>query len=257
VVQGFVHPGGKTGLHLKLRKDVFDKQQRDGKRSIIVDSNLFLYADKGNSNKFLRYSYDGIFPNTGEYCNDSPDPARWNLISQRLGINLKPTKKNGQNILICCQRDGGWSMGEEQLLPWIVKTVQSIRKVTDRKIVIRFHPGDKNTLNHKRALARYRLPNVIVSHAENILEDFASAYCVVNFNSSPAVAAAIEGIPVIVLDPAKSQAATVAHHKIEDISNLKEFDREVWIQRMAQMHWTLDELKDGTAWKHLRKWAIK
>jgi hypothetical protein len=257
VVQGFVHPGGKVGQHLTLRKNVFEKQQRDGKRSIIVDSNLFLYADPGNSNKFLRFSYDGIFPNTGEYCNDNPNPARWDLIQKRLGIKLKPWKKNGTDILICCQRDGGWSMGGEQLMPWLVRTVQQIRKHSDRRIVVRFHPGDKNHLNHKRMLARYRLPNVIVTHSQNILQDFITAYCVVNFNSSPTVAAAIEGIPSIVLDPMRSQASAVSHHSLADIEKLKEFDRESWIQKMAQMHWTLDELKDGTAWRHLRQWAKK
>ena len=41
VVQGFVHPGSKNSKHLNLRKEVFEKQQRDNKRSIIVDSNLF------------------------------------------------------------------------------------------------------------------------------------------------------------------------------------------------------------------------
>jgi hypothetical protein len=148
-------------------------------------------------------------------------------------------------------------MGGELLLPWLVKTVQQIRKVSDRKIVVRFHPGDKGILRHKRALARYRLPNVVVSHSDNILMDFETAHCVVNFNSSPAVAAAIEGVPIFVLDPARSQAAEVAHTDLKDIEQIKEFDREHWIQSMAQMHWTLDELKDGTAWRHLRQWAKK
>ena len=257
VIQGFVHPNSKSSPHLQLRKNVIEHQHKRNKRTIIVDSNLFLYADKGNSNKFLRYSYDGIFPNTGEYCNNQPDPARWNLISKRLGIKLKPWTHSGRNILICCQRDGGWSMGSKALMPWLVATVQEIRKVSDRTIVVRFHPGDKNQLNHKRMLARYKLPNVITSHNENILQDFSHAHCVVNYNSSPAIAAAIEGVPAIVLDPTRSQAAAVSHHKLTDIEHIQEFDRESWIQKMAQMHWTLDELKDGTAWRHLRKWAIK
>ena len=257
VVQGFVHPGSKTGKHLLLRKNVFEKQQLQGKRSIIVDSNLFLYADKGNSNQFLRYSYDGVFPNTGEYCNDTPDPVRWNYLSQRLGITLKPYNFTRRNILLCCQRDGGWSMDGMNLMHWLVSTVKQIRKVSDRTIVVRFHPGDKKIQDHKRMLARYALPNVLISHNENLLQDFDNAYCVVNYNSSPAIAAAIEGVPTIVLDPARSQAAAVSHHSLDKIENLQEFDREPWIHKMAQMHWTLDELKDGTAWKHLRKWAIK
>ena len=142
---------------------------------LLLIANLFLFADKGNSNQFLRYSYDGVFPNTGEYCNDDPDPARWDLISSRLGIKLKPRQTTGNNILICCQRDGGWSMDGSQLMPWLIKTIQQIRKHSDRTVVVRFHPGDKNILNHKRMLARYRLANVQVSHSDNILQDFAAA----------------------------------------------------------------------------------
>ena len=257
VVQGYVHPGSKQVPHLNLRKEVFEKQKRDRKRSIIVDSNLFLYVDPRNRHKFLRYSYDGIFPNTGEYCNENPDPARWQLIQQRLGIQLKPWKKSGNEILICCQRDGGWSMDGQQLMPWLVRTIQYIKKFTDRPIKVRFHPGDKKVLEHKRALARFRLKDVRISHSENIILDFRSAHAVLNYNSSPAVAAAIEGVPVFVLDPDRSQAADVAHHDLKDIENIQQFDREKWIQRMAQMHWTLDELKDGTAWRHLRQWAKK
>jgi len=257
VVQGFVHPGSKNVPHLNLRKQVFERQQANGKRSVIVDSNLFLYADPKNKSKFLRYSYDGIFPSTGEYCNDNPDPLRWELIRKQLGLQLKPHQPNGRYILICCQRDGGWSMGGQPVMPWLLKTIKEIQKHTKRTIVVRFHPGDKRQLEHKRALARYRLPNVTMSTHQNIMQDFKNAHAVVNYNSSPAVAAAIEGVPVFVLDPQNSQATPVAHTNLADLENIKEFDRESWIHKMAQMHWTLDELKDGTAWRHLRQWAKK
>lgn len=257
VVQGFVHPGSKNSKHLNLRKEVFEKQQRENKRSIIVDSNLFLSYDSGNTKKYLRYSYDGIFPTTGEYCNNDPDPARWQKISNELGISLREPKKSGKYILLCCQRDGGWSMDGKPLMPWIVHTIQTIRKFTDRIIMVRFHPGDKNRVQHIRALQRYRLQGVTPSVSDNLLSDLKSAYAVVNYNSSPAVVAAIEGVPTFVLDPQRSQAAEVSHHKLNDLEYIKEFDREKWIQKMAQMHWTLDELKDGTAWRHLRQWATK
>ena len=257
VVQGFVHPGSKHTQHLTLRKQVFEKQQRENKRSIIVDSNLFLYADPKNRNKFLRYSYDGIFPNTGEYCNANPDPARWDLIKKKLDIDLKPMKPEGKYILLCCQRDGGWSMNSMALMPWLVKTIKEIQKFSDKIIMVRFHPGDKRSLEHKRALARYRLKRVSVTNHESILEDFKTAHAVVNFNSSPAVAAAIEGVPTFVLDPENSQAAEVSHTNLKYLENIQTFDRTEWIKKMAQMHWTLDELKDGTAWRHLRQWAKK
>ena len=257
VVQGFVHPGSKNSPHLKLRKSVFEKQQREGKRSIIVDSNLFLYADKNNTKQFLRYSYDGVFPNTGEYCNSNPDPKRWEIISKSLGLTLKPWKTDGNFILLCCQRDGGWSMDGKPLVPWILNTVKEIRRHTDRLIMIRFHPGDKNILTHKRVIAKFKLKNIVISNSIDIRQDFVNAHSLISYNSSPGVVAAIEGIPTFVLDPVRSQAADVAHHNLEDIEKRQEFDREPWIHKMAQMHWILDELKDGTAWRHLRRWAIK
>ena len=257
VVQGYVHPGSKNSPHLNLRKSVFEKQQKENKRSIIVDSNLFLSYDKGNTNKFLRYSYDGIFPNSGQYCNVEPNPERWDLISKRLGVKLKPWQKNGKHILICCQRDGGWSMDGQALMPWLVRTISQIKKCSDRSIMVRFHPGDKNIQTHKRSLARYRLKNVITSQTENILQDLVNAHAVINYNSSPGVVAAIEGVPVFLLDPRRSQAGPVGNTDLNKLENPEYFDREHWIQQMAQMHWTLDELKDGTAWQHLRNWAKK
>ena len=257
VIQGFVHPGSKTLKHLELRKKVIEQQNARGKRSIIVDSNLFLYADPKQQHQYLRFSYDGVFPNTGEYCNNDPDTGRWPLISKKLGITLKDWTTRGKHILICCQRDGGWSMAGEPLMPWLVRTIGTVRKHSDRKILVRFHPGDKKQLQHKRMMARYRLNNVIISHSDSILEDFEKAHCVINHNSSPAVAAVIEGIPAFVLDPNNSQAKSVSHHDLEQIENIQHFDRNLWIHQMAQMHWSLDELKDGTAWRHLRKWAKK
>ena len=257
VVQGFVHPGSKKMPHLELRKDVFEKQKNEGKRSVIVDSNLFLSYDPKNSRKYLRYSFDGVFPSTGEYCNQNPDPQRWNKLSNDLGIHLRPIQKNGKYILICCQRDGGWSMDGQQLMPWLVKTIQSIRKYSDRQIIVRFHPGDKNRIQHIRSLVRYRLKAVAPSNSDSLLIDLKNAHAVVSYNSSPGVVSAIEGVPVFVLDPDRSQASDVANKSLQNIESPKEFDREMWIRKMAQMHRTLDELKDGSAWRHLRQWAKK
>jgi len=257
VVQGYVHENSKKTPHLMLRKNVFDYQQKTNNRSIIVDSNLFLYADPENKHKFLRYSYDGIFPTTGEYCNDNPDPKRWEIIKSKLDIDIKPYKTSGEYILLCCQRDGGWSMGGQDLMPWLVRTIKNIQQYSDRKIVVRFHPGDKKIQEHKRLLVRHRLKDVLLSSSKDIRTDFKNSYAVVSYNSSPGVAAAIEGIPLFLLDPENSQAKDVGHTSLAHLEKPRHFDRESWIHKMAQMHWTLDELKDGTAWQHLRKYAKK
>ena len=92
---------------------------------------------------------------------------------------------------------------------------------------------------------------------ENIMQDFAIAKCVINYNSSPSKSSVIEGIPTIQLDASRSQANGVVHTNFNAIENPIEFDREPSLQKLAQCHWTLDELATGEAWRHMRKWAVK
>ena len=69
------------------------------------------------------------------------------------------------------------------------------------------------------------------------------------------MASVIEGIPTLVTDPDGAQIKGVNLEKWQDIESPKEFDRELWIRRIAQIHWTLDEVKQGLAWKHLRNYV--
>lgn len=90
LIQGFVHEHGKQSPHLQLRRDAINLQKNNKKRSLIVDSNLFLYADQGNTKSYLRYSFDGVFPTDGFYFDKDVNPNRWKKISHDLGIHLKP-----------------------------------------------------------------------------------------------------------------------------------------------------------------------
>jgi hypothetical protein len=102
-------------------------------------------------------------------------------------------------------------------------------------------------IGHK---VRYSSPSV------SLLKDLHDAYCVISHNSSPGVVSAIEGVPIFVLDPDRSQASEVANKDLDTIEKPNyEFDREAWLRRLAMSHWRLDELQSGECWKHMRKWA--
>jgi hypothetical protein len=60
LIQGFIHEHGKSSPHLQLRHNAVLLQKNNNRRSLIVDSNLFLYADPNNTNTYLRYSFDGV-----------------------------------------------------------------------------------------------------------------------------------------------------------------------------------------------------
>lgn len=249
-IQGFVHEHGKTAPHLLLRRRAIEHQKNRGKRSLIVDSNLFLYADPGNTKRYLRYSYDGVFPTTGFYFDKEIDASRWRRISNNLGIKLKPHRQSGSHILICCQRNGGWSMKGVPVQQWLHETIQKIKTVSDRPIVVRPHPGDKKW----RTYLKIKEKNVSLS-TKHITEDLRGAWATVLHNSSPAVASAIEGVPVFLTDynPEFSQAAEVSNTDLNRLENPKMFDREAWIEKLSMCHWNFEELRSGEAWQFFRK----
>ncbi|MBG11234.1 MAG: hypothetical protein CMD92_08765 [Gammaproteobacteria bacterium] len=258
VLQGFVHPQSKHVPHLNLRRNVLDGQASIGKRTIIADSNLFLAYDPGNTKTYLRYSYDGIFPNTGEYCDSKIYPQRWANLRDDLNLSIKPYKKYGDYILVTCQRDMGWSMDGLAVINWLHVLLQDLRRFTDRKVLVRFHPGDKKLPKHVQQLRAIGHKVEISSPTSTLLKDLHDAYAVISYNSSPAVVAAIEGVPIFVLDPLRSQSAEVANRNLKEIENPSyDFDRETWLRRLAMMHWRLDELRSGECWQHMRNWVHK
>ncbi len=253
LIQGFVHEHGKQAPHLQLRKEAIDLQKRNGKRSLIVDSNLFLYKDTTNSKRYLRYSFDGVFPTTGFYFDRDIDPTRWNEISANLGLNLKPYRQAGNHILICLQRNGGWSMRGLSVIDWLNQTIADIRKYSDRPIIVRKHPGDKKIssvlkINHK---------NVHLSpEGKSLVDDLQNCWATVVYNSSPSVASLIEGVPTFLTDPQPQHSQTygIANTNLSDIENPILTDRQQWIERLSMCHWNFEELQSGKAWNFFKKY---
>ena len=258
MILGYVHEDSKNTPHLMLRKQVLETQAAKKKHTVIADSNLFLYKNLQNPKYYLRYSFDGVFPNTGLYCDTNPDPRRWQKISKDIGVELKDYRKNGHHILLCLQRNGGWSMGKYDVVEWASKTIVELRKYTDREIVLRPHPGDKGAkdyLHPKNLLKKINyLKGVRVSTAPTLTDDLHKCWAVVNHNSSPTVGAAIEGYPIFSTDPDRSQSRDIANTDLSKIETPTLFDRQPWVERLAMFHWNFDELVSGECWAHMRNY---
>lgn len=258
IIQGWIAPGNPTSKHLILRNTVINQQLRNNKYVVGVDSNLFLYKDKSNPGNYLRYSFNGIFPNTGIYCDKDIDSDRWKKLSNNLNLSLKDWRTNGDHILICLQRNGGWSMDGMDVQDWAVKTINEIRKYTDRHIVIRAHPGDKDSVNYLNPrMGRCKIKfskNVTLSYNKNLEDDLEDCWAAVNYNSSPVVGAAIEGVPIFVMDPARSQCTEVANTDLSLIETPLMPDRQQWVERLSMFHWNFEELRSGECWQHMKKY---
>lgn len=257
IIQGWVTGKQDRSPHLLLRNTVIETQLTQRKYVVGVDSNLFLYSDTANPLHYLRYSFNGIFPNTGIYCDTAIDTDRWKKISVNLNIPLKDYRTSGDHILICLQRNGGWSMGNIDVQEWATQTINTIRLHSDRPIVIRPHPGDKSSreyLDPRNPKCKIKFSKSIrLSTNKDLVDDLRNCWAAVNYNSSPVVGAAIEGIPIFVTDPVKSQCAEIANLDLTQIENPTLHDRQRWVERLSMFHWNFTELKTGECWSHMRK----
>ena len=254
VLQGFVHENSKNAPHLNLRRRVLQKQKNNGNRTLIVDSNLFLYLNKTNKPfHYLRYSFDGVFRDTGFYFDKDIDPKKWQSISKDLDINVKPYRTSGDHILICLQRNGGWSMKGLNVMDFCHDTIRKIRKQSDRPIVVRAHPGDGKAAQY----LKLSIPGVRISMGKPIQEDLKNAWATVVYNSSPGVASLIEGVPAFQIDPDPnySMFSEVANTTLKRLEDPKLFERQEWLERISMCHWKFSETMSGEAWNFMKQYV--
>jgi hypothetical protein len=228
------------GPHIQLRKDVID-----GQRVMSIDGSCFKFADPDSI--FLRYSLDGVYYNTNNYANQHSTSDKWTQISQQLGLTLKPWRTSGEHILICGQRDGGWSMKGVDMTRWMLETVQTIRNKTNRPIVIRPHPKNPIPAN---LFAGHS--NVSISHGTELEQDLQNAWASVFFNSSSCVASILAGVPVFANDR-DCVAYNIATHNLSAIENPEMPVREQWLWDLSAAHWTDEESRQGIIYKKFQQ----
>jgi hypothetical protein len=257
VIQGWVHANSKNTPHLSFRKEIIKKQAERKQYTVAIDSNLFLYHNVLNPEHYLRYSFNDVFPSSGIYCDTLIDPTRWQKISQTLQLNIKDYRTSGNHILLCLQRNGGWSMSGFDVVDWTNNAINKIREYSDRPIIIRPHPGDKaskNYLNPLDSSCRINFSkNVKLSTHSALVDDLRNCWAAVNHNSSPVVGAAIEGVPIFVTDPNNSQCKEIANTDFSKIENPQLLSRQQWVERLSMFHWNFKELQTGECWSHMRQ----
>ena len=244
VILGWV--GNKiNGPHIQLRQDVINRQLSLGNHVMPVDASCFKFVDINS--RWLRYSLDGVFYNTNNYANHNSTDQKWQTISQDLGLKLQPWRSNGNHILLCLQRDGGWSMKGTDLQQWAKQTVMTIRQHTDRAIVIRPHPKTQVNLSWVRSIA-----NVSISNNLLLTQDLKQAWAAVFYNSSSSVAAVLAGVPVFA-DDTDCVAWAVANSDLARIETPDLPIREQWLWNLCGAHCNDQESQQGLIYKKFQQ----
>jgi hypothetical protein len=241
-------------LENNYRRKIIDTLKLQKSAIIYVDSNIFSYGR--NTHQFHRYSVNSIYPTDGEYfLAKDLDRSKLSQIMDYHRLELKPWRENGEHILLLGQRTMSWNMLNRNGLDWLIGMIKKLRKYTDRKIVVRLHPGDHtyNIENRKKITELFNKSNVEISSSENIKEDLINAWCSVGYNSTSNCASVIEGIPVYLDDPLNSWAKDVCFDKLDLIEKPEMPDRDEWLHKIANIHWGNYEIQDGTYWRKFKK----
>ena len=209
--------------------------------------------------------------------NENSPPDRWNKFVQETGIRIKPWKSQGDKILIMGQKEGDSSLqnlyqqGYESFYDWVEEIIITIRKYSDREIVLRPHPRNLRR-GHKLATRLSKKLNSKITVSENVqiynepgggrggdglLNDLKDAYCVVTYNSLSGVESVTEGIPTFAIENG-SMVWPIANKDISKIENLNyDIDITQWCNDIAYTQWSKEECGQGLAWAHLKPIIFK
>ncbi len=238
-------------LEDNFRKKIIDQLRSQKTPSIFVDSNILHYARP--EHEWHRYSLNSVYPNSGTYFFGNVSTAKWSQFSGWHGAELKPWRTTGNHILVLCQRPKGFNMFTDQEA-WLDKTVAKIRKHSSRPIMIRMHPGDGTRFKQIEKIQKKYGTAVTISEHANIREALVNCWCTVGINSTPNVVAAIEGIPGYIEDTVHSWATGVAFTDLAQIENPPLPDRTDWAHRIANIHWSNDEVRSGQLWAAIKNY---
>jgi hypothetical protein len=238
-------------LEDNFRKKIIDQLRLRKTPAVFVDSNILHYAR--SEHEWHRYSLGTVYPDSGTYFFQDLDQTKWQRFSDWHNAPLRPWRTTGNHILILCQRPKGFNMFLDQDA-WLEKTVHKIRKHTQRPIMIRMHPGDGTRFKQIEKIQKRYGTSVVISEHANIRDALVNCWCTVGINSTPNVVAAIEGVPGYVEDSRRSWAADVTFTDLAQIENPALPDRTDWTHKIANIHWSNQEVVSGQLWAAIKQY---
>lgn len=165
--------------------------------------------------------------------------------SKKFNLKLKPWRKDGEHILICGQHDKSlqWQ-NMPRMSEWVMNTIETIQKHTDRPIVFRPHPRCRlPAIEHQYRNVYRQEPRQVIGSYDDFDINFNNVYATVSWSSNPGIHSVIEGVPAFV--GPSSLAYDVAGHDLNLINYPQTPDRTKWLENYAHTEYTIGEIKAG------------
>jgi len=247
-------------LHHAIKTDIKDKANN----IVFLETPLLgRKIDNNNAYEYYRLGVNGFLNGEGDFNNKNCPDDRWQIIAKKYGYSpkFKGWKDHTKGpILLITQLPGDSSLRHQNHGEWICNTVRKIRQRTNREIRIRLHPalsekGKTALFGDIKELFIKNTPDIHFSTNQFSYQDFEECGIVVSYTSGTSVEAVIHGTPVIALD----QGNFAWDISSKDINNIikpvlaETADVNQWLNDLAYSQWTVDEIRSGIAWDHIRQ----
>ena len=167
-------------------------------------------------------------------------------------INIKPWKKSGKDIVLCDIGPGAidyYTSKHYDVKQWFNQTLGRLKHIyggrpKDLNFIVRGKPTPD-----KEYRVESQKPKSFDVHLYN-------AYAVVTFQSSIGITAILEGVPHFC--DVTSMCAPVSRtgrgeSSVNEIKDPFYPDTRIeWLNSLLANHFTMTEIRDGTAWKHVK-----
>jgi hypothetical protein len=174
-----------------------DRDHHIVRNSIVENSKCFVVIETPLLNRKVfhpstqhRIGINGFLNNHGIFHHNKHDNKR----SQKLGISWDGWKnKSDGNILLMLQLPGDASLRGINMYDWATRTIEKIRKHSDRPIVIRSHPSHnpKDTDEYYKfgfnLLRNYKNIDFSIGRDKTIQEEFKDSYCSIAYTDRKSV----------------------------------------------------------------------
>lgn len=264
----------------KLSNNPYLKYILNSKKPFLVaETPLIRINYLKNDLMYFTYGWLSYKRNKGIFNNQNSPPDRWHKIKEEFDISIKDFHVEGDNILLILQRPEDSSIHDivSQCGSWsgyVEKMIQSIRKYSDRKIIVRPHPHRLKEQQTYLSRIDFKKYNAIISNAgsgdisiskankqkgvtwspsmsSGLLHDMKKSRVVVAYNSNTLTESVMCGKPAIALS--ETAASWPVCNRLEEIENLNiDINISQWLYDLAYCQWREDEIQNGDMWKHLK-----
>lgn len=167
--------------------------------------------------------------------------------AKELEIVCKPWKDQGKYILICGQHDKSLQWQDMPTMSkWVMDTIDTVQKYSDRPIVFRPHPRCKlPTIEHQYKNVIRQEPQRVYGTYDSFDMRFNNIWATISWSSNPGIHSIIEGIPAYVGPSSLAYDAANNIDSLHTIENPHRPERQQWLNDYAWTEFTLNEIATG------------